>query len=356
MILCNFEKVVNSTAGTQRGINTTTATFSWQEESTVIHNATVRPATRNPDAYIVDSVVGPITIALVIVGLVGNSMSIAVMNSASFKHIPVTKVIQTLAVCDSFYLITALFQNKWFPSFVGYDIKVSSVASCRAIACTAKASVCIGNWLIAIIALERFAAIWFPIHSKRFLTVKVAYVCITIIVVTITAYNSVNIHLAWNIKNNHCRSTDQELDQKFNMYAAVLSSLTPLLLILVLNPLIIIKLCQHKRQSQSLSSTHQIAHQKVATMLLTVVIAFIVLFVPGTVAYIAAYLMGEDLFNSDYLPTVHLYIMSHIAKISMMINSSVNFFLYIVWGETFRKRLCQMLNLPLPVCVSVSVV
>ena len=78
-------------------------------------------------------------------------------------------------------------------------------------------------------------------------------------------------------------------------------------------------------------------------MLLAVVIAFIILYIPSAIANIVAALMGENLFKADHLPIMHLYITCSLVKLLLIINSSANFLLYIIWGRTFRNRLIKML-------------
>ena len=90
-------------------------------------NVSYPQTTVNTAADLVDSIVGPVTLAMVIIGLLGNGLSFAVMCSNSFKGHVLRSVIQTLALCDSLHILTAVFMNKWCPQFAGVDVKIISI-------------------------------------------------------------------------------------------------------------------------------------------------------------------------------------------------------------------------------------
>ena len=144
--------------------------------------------TMNTTADLVDIIIGPITLAMVIIGLFGNGLSFAVMCSNSFKDHVLSIVIQTLAVCDSLYILTTMFMNKWFPQFVGTDVKTISIVLCRGIIGTNHISVSCSNWLVAVIALERYIVIRFPYQSRWLLTKKSVGICISIITIINTSH------------------------------------------------------------------------------------------------------------------------------------------------------------------------
>ena len=160
-------------------------------------------------------------------------------------------------------------------------------------------------------------------------------------VTAVLVYWCVWASLALGIKDGQCVAVKVDLDMTFLLYGIVLFSFLPFLLVCVWNILIIVKLIRHRSQAPSATVNQSATHHRTTAMLLAVVVTFMVLYIPAPVLYIVSIQLEEDFYNITQL---ELYIVSQIVLLCPVVNSSVNFFLYIIWGRTFRTRFLSMIK------------
>ena len=126
----------------------------------------------------------------------------------------------------------------------------------------------------------------------------------------------------------------------FSIICLVLYVIIPLFGLVIVNFLTITKLLLHRRNNANIRVNQTINTNKVTAMLLAVVILFIILYCTFTLSIFIAHRMEADIFQKG---TLSLLVMGRLASISNFLNSSINFYVYILWGSTFRKHLLSQM-------------
>ena len=166
----------------------------------------------------------------------GNSLTIFVMLRKPFRHMSVSVVLISLSVSDTIVSLMLPFNKMFIRQLIGYDVRVVSVAGCRAfysafrlfkVSCSVEKGhgsirfpqceyvlwllcalftssdnlqnrqmglKCItvlcsrfamspfqmmSSWCVVLISIERFVAVWFPSKAKRINTKRNVLICIT---------------------------------------------------------------------------------------------------------------------------------------------------------------------------------
>lgn len=116
------------------------------------------------------------TPCLVILGVLGNSLSVFVFFKTKLKKLSSSYYLAALALSDSFFLISLFFS--WLP-LIGLDVYNKPVA-CEVIIYTSSVSAFLSVWLVLAFTAERFLAVGYPFrrqtvwkisHTKRAKTV-----------------------------------------------------------------------------------------------------------------------------------------------------------------------------------------
>ena len=109
---------------------------------------------------------------LLVVGLVGNSVSVCVMLQPAFRKHNIRYFIAAMAVCDNFNLIILLFKMRFFVAWLPTDHRDSSLALCKIFFFFAHFFKLTSGFCISFIAIERFVAVRFPMRAKEWLKTR----------------------------------------------------------------------------------------------------------------------------------------------------------------------------------------
>lgn len=267
---------------------------------------------------------------LLVVGTVGNTLSLVVMTRPSQRGKVTSLILSVLAVVDTMCLYTGLLRQ-WIRVITGIDVRTLSVASCKLHVFMVFWSSDLAGWLIALIAVDRFISVIFPHSAKQLMTQRRGVVMVVGVIVFLGLINSQLLGIRQlNAIGTSCGH--------INTYYALhiwpwidfcLFCIIPFFIILVCNVAIVVRLVYMKARSASERMT------SMTLTLMTVSLAFLVCTLPT-----ALYLPLTNLFLND--DPYHLAVFDlwyAVADVMMYTNNAINFFLYCIIGTSFRQQL-----------------
>ncbi|XP_064605729.1 somatostatin receptor type 4-like [Liolophura sinensis] len=309
----------------------------------------VSAETRDDVLFVIDCILCPL---LTVWGVTGNLMSLAVLLHHNMRG-AVDVCLASLAVSDSLFLVTTMIRRarsiiakfdylaaEWYNARLFNSMFYLNLVFSR-----------VSTLLTILITLNRFIAVVFPLKAKSWCTrhrmlwaVAGIYVsCILVILPTSLYYEVAEVYDSnLNATKPYLARSALYIANHGFMLAYSRSFLTitfryiPAVVILVLNTTIVVTI---KRTSEL---RLKMSEGRVTRMLLVISLIFLVCLIPG-----CAILLGSTLnVHFQFMNTYHnLFMMlSGIALLCEVVNSSVNFIVYMALSKTFsatyRKLFC----------------
>ncbi|XP_068619989.1 RYamide receptor [Battus philenor] len=290
----------------------------------------------------------PVLIAL---GAIGNLLSVFVFYRSKLRFQSTSQYLSALAVSDTVFLLqllppwlnvvhfSGLFHQRGFCQFFVYISYVS---------CTLSA------WIVVAFTIERFVAVLYPLQRNFVCTVRRARYVIAGIVLGSLLLNIPVLRFAIPTSND-CNIDYEYLVHaaRFNLVDTAVSFTVPLAVIIVLNTWIMIGVCRFERARQQLMNAEQIvvlgnriqqpirqvgcprSQQRVTRMLLIVSSVYVCLNLPAYTLRIIAYAYNKG----DGESGGRWATLQQVALIFFNTNFGINFILYCLSGQNFRRAL-----------------
>ena len=330
---------------------------------------------------------------IVLVGTVGNTMSFAVLVRSRMRSTSVYFFLIVLTVADTSVLYASAFKT-WIRMLTGFELMNVSNGSCKTVSFLILVSQHLAAWIVVLVTVDRFIAVWFPLRASTVCTVRRAALNTALLAVVTVVYNG---HAFWTYELRSKLPVKCVVAKGpwmpfmfavFPYLRLVTYCLVPFVTIFLLNIAIIVRLrwtsptlrghvmrssVSAARASTSLwtagplndassvdlslnavgvgcvgggMSCFQSPQQsRVTYMLLSVSIAWVILTAP-TAVYALVFRWND---RDPHVFAIHSLVKC-VCFLLMYLNHSLNFFLYCVTGKKFRRELADMLcgALPLP--------
>ena len=133
---------------------------------------------------------------IVAFGTAGNVLSAAVLVHRRLCCGSIDMYRVALAVVDTTVLYVSAFKT-WIRAVTGVEWLHASDAACRCLTFVLLTALHLSAWLIVLIAVDRFMAVWFPFRAAALCSMRgacVAGVCLVIVVVL------GNVHAFWTFR------------------------------------------------------------------------------------------------------------------------------------------------------------
>ena len=101
------------------------------------------------------------------IGILGNSMSIIIINQKYFRKQSISLILSCVAISDSMVLLLFVFNKKFMMEFLDRDARAISQEGCVIFFWIFRTSKMTSSWFVVLISIERFIAVWFPFKSKE---------------------------------------------------------------------------------------------------------------------------------------------------------------------------------------------
>lgn len=288
-------------------------------------------------------------------GTIGNILSFLVLCRHAMRTTSTCVYMQAIAVMDLAVLYINAFR-KWLTILnEGKDISTKSETACIIIHFLSYFTYDLSVWLVVAMTVERFIAIHFPLKAAQMATPSRARKVTLLLFVIFVAINS---QLFWTVTiddREYCvpREAYEEFHDKVMPWLdAAIYSFVPFAVLLTFNILIIYDNRRATMRRRSMRSqnhrnrtdSRQQFHQRLTAMLLSVSFSFLVCTSPKVIfmsirEYAFQFIVDGRVNYQGYAS----YLMaSRISDFFLYLNHSINFFLYSIHGQRFRRELRRM--------------
>ena len=316
-----------------------------------------------------------LTLIIVVFGTFGNLSIIVIMCiNKNFLKLTSTMFLVALAISDTLVL---LFENLviWIDFLIENDEqKIQTVTDCK-IYYIYYASKTLSAWLIVNISIDRFLIVYFPQKTCKYLSKENTIIRISVLVLLSVLLNIHYLILLHAPKNFEYDCNEDGLINVWNakvwpILNMFIYSAIPSILLFVLNALIVYKLTVTKLYLKQVHATEQqevarsswsqyvnmlSANKQLNITVFAICLSFVVLTLPSSIHTI---LNNEDIFNGDVYhehfirnvstsysdfvikrnDVLKILLVSRILEHMMNFSHAINFFLYIVTSNVFRKQ------------------
>ncbi|XP_053386545.1 C-C chemokine receptor type 1-like [Mercenaria mercenaria] len=300
---------------------------------------------------------------LLVFGTIGNLMTVIVLMQRKNRNSSLAKYLSALAVADLIVLWMALPRN-WLNNGFDVDLRPFSEFVCKVQLFLVYFGSQNSALLVVLVTVERFLCAWLPLKVKRICTARNANIVIISVATSLTLLNS---HLLFGMgltKGNICYPSNESYAYfLFNIWSLISLfgfSLTPLLVLVVLNTAIIVQILMVRRKSQTqvapetvtpIAMARKIKNRQITAMLITLNIVFMVCVTPLLcfLIFYTDWVLSHETNHSDGV----LELVWSIFNALFYTNNAVNFILYLLSRSAFRKEAKDVLFRSLNSCKAI---
>lgn len=197
-------------------------------------------------------------------------------------------------------------------------------------------------WALVVITLERFVAVCRPFHAHNFATVGRTKRALLIVIILAVLYNLVRF---WEYRWKYVftedllyepllRTNSKYLTYYYTICYLLTHFLIPFFIILILNIYIFRAIKTSQSERNKLVSNNVKQHQT-STMIIIVTVMFVILNAPAFILNIWE-ASNPDIFNPDSSWSYIAFLLLDISNSCIMINSSNNFIVYLIYCRRYR--------------------
>ena len=285
-----------------------------------------------------------------VVGVCGNTMTIVVMRSRSFRGLTTSYILIALAISDTIQNILLPFNKGFVRALLGVDIRSLSDLGCVLYFWAFRVSKMTSSWLIVLISLERLVGVCMPMRASVINTKRNALLGIALIYAVIGAYVAIWASVSDRRLGGICRPNTrppglEAVSTGLLMFGASIYALVPSIFLVIFTTTIVVTLHRAQRTRRQLSmsqaaSTSRDPTAKTTIMLVAVSIAFVVLVLPVGLAHTITFLIRQSIYESTDIGVV---IYREVSQVLEQLNYSINFILYVIVCRSFRERMLGVL-------------
>ena len=291
--------------------------------------------------------------AFIIFGLIGNIVSFHILQSMKSSA---SLILRALAVADSLYLLIKsvyVYGSIWLvlhDNIVTYSIYIVCIWP------LARMLETISTWLIVLVTVGRYLAVKKPVRASVIFTEKrvkfaISLICVFSICLHMPMFFEVEfveifdrVDCRLELKYAMTRLYNDEM--YFLIYRVIIVGpvrfIIPLTLLIVLNSMLAIGIRKAQKQRSVMMADAITSGQRqsdsITAMVVTVVIIFVICQAPFFVLTINACLDKLDA-PVEILPGMIRDYWNLLTYFLLILNSSVNFIIYVAVGKTFRQKL-----------------
>ena len=324
------------------------STSDWESTEASMQTTTPDPSDDEYAAYIywlAEIIFVSVFPVILIVGLTGNALSLAVMQTKELRRSPVSVFMSALAVADSLVLLLD-FLNNWLKMVPNVFLLNSSVGFCKFHRWFFDVMYTYAAWLVMALAIERFIVVWFPLKAKTICTRKAAVFGVIFMPIFISLTYLYSL-FAWHVDEDQtCNLVPRFIWYMSNVHpwlTAVLYSYFPVIVLIICTAGITVQLVKMKRQQEQIAnkkdkeSSDMHKEYRVAITVVAVCVTFFFLTVPLTLYYVLAFNLGQYVYQGPEMALIETFIL-----IIGLSNHAINFFLYVITSEKFRRELRRL--------------
>ena len=282
-------------------------------------NATLLDRSSTLSCWILHRVTpGPLFGTVFAFGLIGNSLSFAVLHKYSSGNVG-AYLLKALAITDNIFLATTL------GLLIAIISELATYIILEVLIVLASVTMSWTVWMIVIVAGNRYIAVCRPMVASRLCTINKVQLEILIVVGTVCVFNIPHL---FNISGI----------MLLYIYAfhGIFVFLLPLTIIIFFNVHLMRSLQLAQRSRMVMTSRSSNDGNNITIVMIAIIIVFLVCQAPLTISCLIA-----TFYELQYYSCVRgLFIF--VSMLLMTMNSSVNFVIYCVFRRQFRNQLCML--------------
>ncbi len=287
---------------------------------------------------------------LCVIGLVGNTVSMFVLQKDRSQTVA-SFLLQALAIADNSVLLTSVFVLGFcyglLPHVADYQTTLAVIAyTIKYIQPFGYISHTMTIWCTVLLALNRYVAICRPFQAPSFCTVTKARIQVAVVYLFAFIFNSVRFFQVTVIHENatltYAQSTAIGEDKLFgvvytNGMYTVLCVLLPLTFLVVLNGKLIMEISRMKarRASVPVGSQPPYREESITLVMIIIIVTVVICHLPDRLLHIFQYVIRYE----DRGCGTAMYFLYALTNLLIILNSSINFFIYYVCRRRFRRIL-----------------
>ncbi len=283
---------------------------------------------------------------LLIIGLIGNSLSFATFSRKNIKS-QASLYLKVLAIGDSLTLICYILPEA-IDNVVDYDIKAASVVLCKVFHTGKWVCAEFSAWILCIIAIQRCILITFPYKAKVLITmIRIKWSVFLLAVVALLL--NIPIMIFMDVTTNHrCRLLLSSNTRKILSWVFItLYSFVPFAILIVCNVIIIYQVDNANQTRQNMNARHsgitQSESSNITAILLTISFAYLILGSPNAILF-GYWNLNQYIIKNNRQTFILLKLLNEVFQMLMYVNHSLNLLFYCISGTRFRHELKAMLR------------
>ena len=285
------------------------------------------------------------SLPIVILGTVGNLLSIVVIIKGKLSKLAVAPFLVCLGIADTITLYTGILFH-WYRYTFGEDTLENSVVLCRFLMFSFVAFRWTSAWIVVAMTAQRLGAILFPIKARLAITWRVSLIA-SLAIWLLSCISALHILCATypnsDGKQNQLFITCAKVHMLYvsdilSYFELIIGLVFPFSLLVVFNALIIYALAKHKKTSVG----NQSVDSKVGnltTMLLAVSVVFLVLNLPTNINLLLGFTNFSKGEGGRLEGSGSRELLFAISTILQSLNHAINFVVYAASGPRFRFQL-----------------
>ncbi len=277
-------------------------------------------------------------------GILGNGGTLWVMSVPPFTNMPHCVLCRALAVVDLLkltqHLTVAVLYSGW-----GLVLPIASRAACKVYAFLILTLTHLDAWCITSLAVERLLAVYVPLKMKSLISKRRVRILVSSLVVFFLLWNAELLYrydLVWleDLEFWNCLPvTDFGLRGFSGVKKAIsemFATLIPICIMVPCNIAILLRLYQQHRKRQQLGANNANEEElmRITIMICSITFAFIALMTPYSI-YISMWGSGNESVQNAWFSVFYGL---------DTLNTSLNFYAYIMTGKQFREKAFQLLG------------
>lgn len=287
-----------------------------------------------------------------VLGVLGNMITLIIMNRKAFSSLTSRYFLMSLAVSDCILLLTQPFNKIFVIKYFQRDFRALSDAGCKIYFWLFKSGKMTSSWFVVFLCLERFTAVQFPFRVRTVFCKRNCLIAVAIVYSVMAIFNGAWAYASKITNDGICHPDDYDkanpaavaLFRAMLTAGSCLYSLIPIIILVTVTPVIIINLVRrsYARKKMTQNKGKDMDITRITSMLLAVAITYVLLVAPVTVMHNVAFYLGMNAFGENPKPFL---IYRDVSQILEQLNYTINFFLYVASNRQFRNEVVQLLHL-----------
>ena len=292
---------------------------------------------------------------IIVVGIIGNILTVVVFWKGNFKS-STSFLFLSLSLIDSVFLIAVfpMYSVEAFVKYTGcwlqglYSVKPFLTVYGSFIVTTTKTATV---WVTVLVAMNRYIIVCRPLRASQWCTIskvkiQLAVVLLLAVVCNIPILFKCRVkYYSSNNGTSYAIGVDWGVRHRWSLFYDVYDQIlrfvlwtgVPLCILTLLTIRLITAMKAHRRMQQEMNSLHNQPDSNMTFALVMVVVVFIVCQVPNVVVGILWTVVPIEMwYDIDVL-----FIVCDITNTLVILNSAVNFAIYILANKRFREVLTK---------------